>query len=271
MSTFRKFDGASVLVNSYDVKMSYFGDDSFYVTDETLNVIILYNANGTFVKKLAFTQPFFISPAPNGYIYISARYVGNKMYRCDTNLNTIQTFTFNAQLYSHSSHVRYSNHTGRVYECDETTGFVNVFDLDLHRLPTESINFKNVYGQIPFSITTYQSDIYGTLLYVVSNNLYVIITSNKSLLSSVNNICPSNIPLEILVEPTGEMLFGCHWENIVRLWYTNGTNHYYTGKFLTTPDANAGMAIDSYGRLLVASRSVITVYTPPDIPYVINN
>ena len=56
--------------------------------------------------------------------------------------------------------------------------------------------------------------------------------------------------MEILIEPTGEMLFGCFYDSNVRLWTTNGTHHSYTGKFLNTPGTCAGMAIDSYGRLL---------------------
>ena len=179
-STFKNTGGGPVLASSYDVKMSYFNDDSFYVSDENNKVIILYDANATFVKKIAFDTAYFISPAPNGYVYLSARYRGANIYRCDKNLNTVETFTINTG-HQHSSHIRYSNHTGLVYTCDYITGYVNIFDLSFNRL-AESFNFNAQYSQIPHSIATYQSAVYGALIYVCSqnNNLHVIKNSDKN-------------------------------------------------------------------------------------------
>ena len=240
--------GSSTLQSAYDVKMSYFNDDSFYVVDEKKNFIGLISNNGTLRKHLNVTLPFYFEILTNGYIYVTTRNDSNVMYKIDQDLTTVSAVLHDSSFVQNQYGLRYSTHTGYLYGCDTKTGYINAYNLNLNRITANSFYF-GVFSN-PMVMQTYMSSTDGLLFYVSAiNKILYILKSDWTLHYQINVQTSNGYELQFLSDI---MLITLHSEKKIKLFASNGTHHLDTGKILTFDKYPLGFAIDSCGKLVVA-------------------
>ena len=250
---------------SYDVKMSIYNDDSFFYIDETLSLLVLLDKYGKLINSTSVSRPFFFQPVSKegGSIYITTRVNPQNMYRQKHGFtDPVESVKLNSTFVQQQYTVRYSNHTNLLYACDINTGFINAYDLYLNRDNSKSFNFRAAIGSSPLVMTTFQTKDLG-LMYLVSGNDNVLYAfkSDWTLNYVIKTFCANNGAYELLIYGN-IMVATCHQQQVVKLYTSDGNYFYDTGSYLIFNNLPLGLAIDSCGRLIVAVRDHIDIFTP---------
>jgi hypothetical protein len=99
-------------------------------------------------------------------------------------------------------------------------------------------------------------DEYNNELYVGTNQLLVLVIVNKIVIRSFTG-CSSGPLYSLVADNYGFIAIACFSNNLVNLYYYNGTS---TGYNLTTPTKPAYVGFDSKGRFILLTLNQIRIY-----------
>jgi hypothetical protein len=227
-----------ILLQGFGMMVDF--NTSYYIMDELNNIIFLLNDNYDYVTMKTFSKPNYMETI-NSSLYITGN---NNVWKTDKYLNILITHTesgganYNGIYYNCSDNLIYAAPTGYTY--------IQVFDLNLTLNHTTSVSPNN-----PRSFGEFNNE-----LYVGTSQSIVLVIVNKIVIRNFKG-CSSGPLYSLVADNYGFIAIACFSNNLVNLYYYNGTS---TGYNLTTPTKPAYVGFDSKGRFILLTLNQIRIY-----------
>jgi hypothetical protein len=214
------------------------GVPTFYVVDSDARRIVKFDSNWNY-------QAYYNLPAynaiftkyVNGYFYFSGTLY---FFKTDTNFVSIKSY------YNQSVAFRQF-----AYDSSSALFYVTAFDsksIDIINAVPSYVNSISVTYN-PYSVYIYSGSVYVGLYNI--NKIARFPLSDPANINFYDFECTQTVSIYI-DSLTGYMITSCYNNNRVEI--------YGTGKYLTTSSYPFTVAIDSYGRLIINTKSSIDIY-----------
>ncbi len=213
---------------------------SYYVMDELANRTYLLNDNYDYVTDRTFTLPQYMVTV-NSSLYITGK---SNIWKTDKYLNIL--ITHNESAVANYNGIYFNCTDNLIYVASTGYKYFQVFDLNLTLNHNISVSPNN-----PRSFGEYNNE-----LYVGTNQLLVLVIVNKIVIRNFMG-CSSSPIFSLVIDNYGLIAIVCYSNNLVNLYYYNGTS---TGYNLTTPTKPTYVGIDSKGRFVLLSQYQISIY-----------
>ncbi len=213
---------------------------SYYVIDSLANIIFLLNDNYGYITKKTFSNPNYIVNV-NSSLYITG---GSNIWKTDKYLNILITYSTTTV---HNYNIILFNCTENlIYVAPSAHNYFQVFDLNLTLYNNVSVSPHN-----PRSLAEYDNELYvGTLAD------FVLVVVNKAIIRSFT-ACSGSRLSSMVFDEFGLMAIACRDNNLVKLFYSNGT---YTTKSLATTNIPVYVGFDTKGRFVMSIRTFLNIY-----------
>ncbi len=213
---------------------------SYYIMDESKNIIFLLNDNYDYVTMKTFSGPNYMVTI-NSSLYITGY---SNVWKTDKYLNIL--ITHNESGGANYNGIYYNCSDNLIYVAPRAYSYIQVFDLNLTLNHTISVSPNN-----PRSFGEYNHELYAS-----TNQFLVLVIVNKIVIRSFTG-CSSGPSYSLVADNYGFIAIACFSNNLVNLYYYNGTS---TGKSLTTPAYPTYVGFDSKGRFVLLSQYQIRIY-----------
>jgi hypothetical protein len=212
---------------------------SYYIMDESNNIIFLLNDNYDYVTMKTFSNPNYMVTI-NSSIYLTGT---NNIWKTDKYLNILKTLT---DLIANYNGIYFNCTDNLFYVASTGYSYIQVFDLNLNLNCTISISPNK-----PRSFSEYNNE-----LFVGTDSSFVLVIVKKIVIRSFTG-CSSGPLYSIVADNYGLIAIACYSNNLVNLYYCNGSS---TGKSLTTSVSPIYVGFDSKGRFILLMKTEINIY-----------
>ena len=176
----------------------------------------------------------------SGYFYLASN---SYFYKTNTNFGLIAS-SYTAATYRGST---YDASSGYFYVASQGYSRIDVFNTGCSLIRTISVS-TGVGGGVAF---------YNNMMYVSSGAAQISVLQNSVVTKVFNiNACSSWLG-QIVFDAFGNLLIACQFNNLVVLYDYNGN---YLGKLPSTSTYPCQAALDSEGRLVVATYYALDIY-----------